>query len=270
MNHSFDIENAKKYGVIEAIILENILHWLAVNKANESNIRDEKVWTYNSVTAFARLFPYLSPKQIRRAMDSLVDQKAIVKGEYNKARYDKTSWYSIPDESILAIGPKGQMDMPKRANRFDQKGKPIPDINTNINTSVSMLPSTFEHSSKSKNKDKAKKEIIISEDTQRVLDTIKEHGKQDLKKSKAARDKIGKLLDTYTADEVCGAYAQFAREPYWIERDLAIAGFVSQFERYDVKAQRMTLNSKSGWHTPQTTDTTPADLSGLDKMLAAM
>jgi len=134
MNHSFDIENAKKYGVIEAVILENMLHWLSVNKANETNIHDGKVWTYNSVQAYSRLFPYLTPKQIRRAIDSLVDENAIVKGEYNKANYDKTSWYSVPDESILAIGPKGQMDSPKRADRSVQNGKPIPDINTSVNT----------------------------------------------------------------------------------------------------------------------------------------
>lgn len=136
MHHSFDIVSAGKYGVIEAILYENILHWLRVNKANGANIQDGKVWTYNSVQAYSKLFPYLTTKQIRRAIESLVEQKAIVKGDYNKANYDKTSWYSIPDESILsicpegqAISPKGQMDVPAKADRSAQTGEPIPDIN---------------------------------------------------------------------------------------------------------------------------------------------
>lgn len=148
MNHSFSIESAAKYGVIEAILYENIIHWLRINKANESNIKDGKVWTYNSVQAYAKLFSYLSAKQIRRALESLVKQGAIVKGEYNQANYDKTSWYSVPDESVLsicpdgqAIGPKGQMDMPKRANRSAQAGEPIPDINTDVK------PDTTTHAS---------------------------------------------------------------------------------------------------------------------------
>jgi hypothetical protein len=143
MHHSFDISSAAKYGVIEAILYENILHWLRVNKANGVNINDGKVWTYNSVQAYSRLFPYLTPKQIRRAIESLVKQNAIIKSDYNKANYDKTSWYSIPDESILAIGPegqaispKGQMDVPEKANRSAQKGEPIPDINQIINSDV--------------------------------------------------------------------------------------------------------------------------------------
>ena len=150
MNHSFDIEIAEKYGVIEAVLYENFRHWLRQNYANGKNIRDGRPWTYNSVKAYAELFPYLSEKQIRRGIDSLVDQGAIIKGEYNKANYDKTSWYSVPDIAVLAIRPKGQMDSPEKANRSAQKGEPIPYINTDENniSAADFIKSPFEQEKK--------------------------------------------------------------------------------------------------------------------------
>ncbi len=35
MNHSFNVEVATKYGMLEAVLLENINFWVAKNKANE-------------------------------------------------------------------------------------------------------------------------------------------------------------------------------------------------------------------------------------------
>ena len=59
MIHSFDIEVAKKYGITEAILLNNINFWIEKNKANEINFYDGYYWTFNSKKAFSELFPYL-------------------------------------------------------------------------------------------------------------------------------------------------------------------------------------------------------------------
>ena len=37
MQHSFDVELAQKYGLLEAIILNNLNFWIAKNEANETN-----------------------------------------------------------------------------------------------------------------------------------------------------------------------------------------------------------------------------------------
>jgi len=92
MNHSFNIEDAKKYGVNCAVILENIRFWVAKNKANEKHLYDGHTWTYNSVKAFGDLFPYLTEKQIRGALDKLVASDEVQKGNYNPNPYDKTTW----------------------------------------------------------------------------------------------------------------------------------------------------------------------------------
>ena len=40
MNHSFSVEIATKYGMLEAILLEHLNFWIAKNKANETNFYD--------------------------------------------------------------------------------------------------------------------------------------------------------------------------------------------------------------------------------------
>jgi hypothetical protein len=137
MHHSFDINYAKKYGVDEAIMISNFQYWLKKNWANEKHKHDGRVWTYNSVSAFEKLFPYWSAKQIRRILDSLVANGVLMRGEYNNSSYDRTSWYAFVDESTFLYG---HIDLPIWANQDDHLGKPIPNINTDINTNTVIPP----------------------------------------------------------------------------------------------------------------------------------
>jgi hypothetical protein len=137
MNHSFDISYAKKYGVDEAIMISNFQYWLKKNWANEKHKHDGRTWTYNSIVAFEKLFPYWTAKQIRRVIDSLVSQGVLIRGEYNKSIYDRTSWYAFVEESTFLYG---NHDLPIWANQDDQRGEPIPNINTDINTNTIIPP----------------------------------------------------------------------------------------------------------------------------------
>ena len=102
MNYSFDVSDANKYGVEEAIILKNLTFWIAKNKADGRNYYDGKWWTYNSAKSFAELFPFWNAEKIKRILQSLVSQKAIIKGNYNKTSYDRTAWYALNDEKEIS------------------------------------------------------------------------------------------------------------------------------------------------------------------------
>lgn len=132
MQHHFDVEIAEKYGMIEAVLLNHFEYWIELNRANGKNFYDGRFWTFNSMKAFSEIFPYLTEKKIRNALKHLQDEGLILTGNYNKSAYDRTLWYAFSDlaESIF---PKGQMDLPERANQFSQKGEPIPDNNTDNN-----------------------------------------------------------------------------------------------------------------------------------------
>jgi hypothetical protein len=119
MNHSFDIEHAQSYGIPEAVLISNFQHWITKNRANGTHFHDGRTWTYNTVKAFAELFPYLSIKQVRRALGHLLDASVLVKGDHNKVPTNHTLWYAFFDESRFLIG---QTELPKRANRIAPEG----------------------------------------------------------------------------------------------------------------------------------------------------
>lgn len=133
MEHSFNIELAKEYGILEAILLKNIWFWIEKNRANEKNFYDGTYWTYNSTRAFNELFPYASESSIKRALKSLQEKGIIKTGNYNKSSYDRTLWYAFTDlgESIVS---NRQMETNKSSNGNEQNGLTIPDINTNDKT----------------------------------------------------------------------------------------------------------------------------------------
>ena len=133
MEHSFNIELAKEYGILEAILLKNIWFWIEKNRANEKNFYDGTYWTYNSTRAFNELFPYASESSIKRALKSLQEKGIIKTGNYNKSSYDRTLWYAFTDlgESIVS---NRQMETNKSSNGNEQNGLTIPDINTNNKT----------------------------------------------------------------------------------------------------------------------------------------
>jgi hypothetical protein len=131
----FDIEVAKQVGVVAAILFQNIAFWCMHCEANGTNYHDGLYWTYNTNKAFCELFPYMSSKTIRNALQKLVDAGLIVTGNYNEKAYDRTIWYALSQKG-KCIFQKGQMDIPERANAISQKGEPIPYINTDINPDI--------------------------------------------------------------------------------------------------------------------------------------
>lgn len=133
MQHSFDVDIAVEYGILEAILLNNLWFWIKKNEANKVNYFDNDYWTYNSVRAFGELFPYVSQKQIQTALKHLENEGLIKTGNYNKSTYDRTLWYAF-DTQGKSIMQKSKMEVPKKENGLVENVEPIPDINTNINT----------------------------------------------------------------------------------------------------------------------------------------
>lgn len=137
MQHSFDVELAKEYGILEAILMQNIYFWIEKNIANKKHFYDDRYWTYNSRKAFSEMFPYASEKQIRRALEKLENLNILITGNYNKQWSDRTLWYSFSDIG-LSIVQKRQMQLSKKTNdkcpngqmANAQEGKAIPYINT--------------------------------------------------------------------------------------------------------------------------------------------
>lgn len=132
-HHIFNKRIAKEFGINSAIILENMMFWLDKNEANNTNYFEGKYWTYNSISAYAKIFDYLSERQIKYALDNLEEKGIIETGIFNKKHFDRTKWYTITDygyrviHNVNCISTKCQMD-------DDKVYEPIPYVNTYINT----------------------------------------------------------------------------------------------------------------------------------------
>ena len=133
MQHSFNIELAKEYGILEAIIINNLFFWIEKNKANDVSYYDGTYWTYNSIKALNELFPYASERKISYALKHLEEEGIIKTGNYNKLAYDRTLWYAFTEKGI-SILQKCCFHFTKSTNGFYKSDEPIPDINTDINT----------------------------------------------------------------------------------------------------------------------------------------
>ena len=96
MNFSFDGDFAKEHGVNEAIMYQYFSYWIAKNKANDKHFYDGYTWTYNSQKALTELFPFWNRAKIQRIIASLENQGLLIKGNYNKLAYDRTTWYALP------------------------------------------------------------------------------------------------------------------------------------------------------------------------------
>ena len=135
MYHSFETSIAKEYGMLEAVLIQNFMFWIAKNEANEIHFHDGRYWTYNTQKALLELFPYASKRKLETAISHLKEAGIIITGNYNSSAYDHTMWYAFSDYG-KSIVQKCEIDFTNQENRCSQNVKTIPDSNTDINTDI--------------------------------------------------------------------------------------------------------------------------------------
>lgn len=137
--HVFLVDDAVEHGIEKAVILYNLRFWLDKVKANnkERSKHEGYYWTFNSVTAFKELFPYLSEGQLQRHLKGLEKDGVILAGVFNKKGYDRTKWYSMPEFKIDDTVHQNQQDHSlDLTNDFIGIDEPIPYVNTDVSADV--------------------------------------------------------------------------------------------------------------------------------------
>lgn len=115
---------AVEVGLNEAMILQQIHYWLNTSKHHH----DGKKWIYNSYPEWQKQFPFWSERTIKRIFGSLEKQNLLHVGNYNKAGFDRTKWYSVNYETLnkLVARPSGQNDPTMMSNWHDGMGQDDP------------------------------------------------------------------------------------------------------------------------------------------------
>ena len=116
--HSFNVSLASRFGVVEALIIQHSYYWYKCNEGNEDMTKDGHTWFYRSVSQIADVYPYLSVDKVRRAIDRLVENGILIKGNYNTDKFKKANWYSLSDDMISVMSGDDKREDRQNAKPF--------------------------------------------------------------------------------------------------------------------------------------------------------
>lgn len=81
----------------EAVMLQQVHYW--TQKSN--HVYDGRHWVYNTQEAWLAQFPWIKSKTtLKRHFGHLVKLGLLIKGNYNKAGFDRTTWYAIDYDQV--------------------------------------------------------------------------------------------------------------------------------------------------------------------------
>lgn len=103
-------------GLNESIVLQQVHYWLKIKEKSQQDYIDGRYWVYNTYKQWQEQFPFFSLRTLRRTFTSLEKKGLLLVGNYNKAGFDKTKWYTIDyaayKSMICACGQKGPIVRP--------------------------------------------------------------------------------------------------------------------------------------------------------------
>lgn len=99
-NESFYTEITRSYGANATIVLRNLTGWIKKNILKKESFHDDRTWTYGKLETYGNQVG-LSVRQVKRAIDKLVEGGVLLRGNYNETAYLRTCWYALKNEEIL-------------------------------------------------------------------------------------------------------------------------------------------------------------------------
>lgn len=105
VNHNFNPKYAKKYGIEEAIIIENMYLWITDKQICHDDViwYNAKLWIKLTGKELCNLFKYIPETTIRRKLYHLIDEQVIETGNFNLLETDRSLWYSLTDKFLSII-----------------------------------------------------------------------------------------------------------------------------------------------------------------------
>lgn len=96
-------ELAARFGLNEAIVLQQIHYWIEINRQSGKNSIDGYWWTYNTYTEWQSQFPFWSESTVKRIIANLEKKGVVISGTFNKVGFDRTKWYRIDYAKIECL-----------------------------------------------------------------------------------------------------------------------------------------------------------------------
>lgn len=142
---------AEAIGLNEAIVLQQIHYWL--NKSNK--YIDGRKWVYNTYEGWQKQFSFWSLSTVKRVLNNLRKQGLLLTGNYNKAGFDKTVWYTIDYDLLNRMNQRlGQNEPTSSSNWTDGVGQN--DLTNTIDYTETTTETTKDIPSRSVEQDSAR------------------------------------------------------------------------------------------------------------------
>ncbi|CAH0159709.1 hypothetical protein [Priestia megaterium] len=97
---------AVKVGVNGALFLQQLHYWLE----KSVNVQDGYTWVYNTNQQWLQQFPFWSLSTIQRIISKLEKEGLIVKGKYNRSKFNNTVWYRIDYKKLEELMPSDEFE----------------------------------------------------------------------------------------------------------------------------------------------------------------
>lgn len=198
--------------VDEAIILQQLHYWVSKSE----HVHDGHRWVYNTLDAWMSQFPWIKSKTtLKKHLNRLVKLRLVLKGNYNKAGFDRTVWYSIDyqqlelftaefsakksEDAVSSIGQKLAHDEPKNGSCKGQKLAHAEARNCPTNT-IEYTETTPENTTENNRSDKSDESIPFKEIIEYLnekTDNSYKPSAEGHKKFIRARWKEGNRLDDF-------------------------------------------------------------------------
>ena len=102
---------AQEIGLIESMVLLQIEFLISISEHE----REGRTWTYQSSRDLTdKYFPFLGKSTVHRALKSLKDQGYLICGNFNRAAFDRTSWWALNEEKLAELEAIRFEDSPRR------------------------------------------------------------------------------------------------------------------------------------------------------------
>lgn len=111
--HYFDIDDAKKYGVETAAILQQFKQLIDYNQKLDKQLYDGEHWINISDEDFKRLFPYIDFGKVKRIIFKLVEIGVLKRGYYQSSKYDKSHWFAF-NHQVSVTPEENQPNAPQK------------------------------------------------------------------------------------------------------------------------------------------------------------
>ncbi|KRD99167.1 hypothetical protein ASE46_12795 [Bacillus sp. Root239] len=110
---------AVKVGVNGALFLQQLHYWLE----KSVNVQDGYKWVYNTNQQWLQQFPFWSLSTIQRIISKLEKEGLIIKGKYNRSKFNNTVWYRIDYEQLEKLMPSDEFEELEDVNLTERKSQ---------------------------------------------------------------------------------------------------------------------------------------------------